>query len=409
MSRGILIVAPYLPWPADFGGAIRIYQFIKNLSREHHVILLAPAAREEIDAIEHLRHICDVTAVPVNWTFRQPAGHRKRVSQARSMLSRSSFVELAPPDRRFQLVMDRLFMTRHIDLVQYEFPQMARFRPLRPCPTILDNHNVEHELLARVARSAASLPQRVFNNIEWRKVRRLEQHVWADATLNMATSDRNAERIQAVTGAVVPIVPNGVDLSAYSEVQPSERVPGRVVFVGAMRHQPNANGARWYAEQVHPLVVEAVPGATFEIVGADPPPDVAALANDSVTITGRVDSVIPHLARAAVAVVPLAAGGGTRLKLLEAFASGVPVVSTSVGAEGLDIQRDRDLLIADTPRDFADAVIRALRGISLPSGYRTANALRLVQTYYDWESAVVPALVAAHETAIERFERSLQT
>jgi glycosyltransferase involved in cell wall biosynthesis len=406
MSRGILIVAPYLPWPADFGGAIRIYQFIKNMSHDHHVILLAPAAPEDLSAIEHLRHICDVTAVPVNWTFRQAAGMHKRVSQARSMLSRSSFVELAPPNAQFQSVMDRLFMTRHIDLVQYEFPQMARFRPLRPCPTILDNHNVEHELLARVARSAPSLPQRLFNNAEWRKVRRLERHAWASVTLNIATSDRDAERIQAATGAAVPVVPNGVDVNAYSNGQPSERMPGRVVFVGAMRHQPNASGARWYAEQVHPLVVEAVPGATFEIVGADPPPDVAALANDSVTVTGRVDSVTPHLTRASVAVVPLAAGGGTRLKLLEAFAAGVPVVSTSVGAEGLDVQRDRDLLIAGTPRGFADAVIRVLRGADLPPGYSTTNGRRLVQSNYDWQSAVVPALVAAHDVAIERFERA---
>jgi glycosyltransferase involved in cell wall biosynthesis len=322
------------------------------------------------------------------------------------MVSGSSFVELAPPGAQFQSVMDRLFMTRHIDLVQYEFPQMARFRPLRPCPTILDNHNVEHELLARVARSAESMPQRMFNNAEWRKVRRLERQAWAGVTLNIATSARDAERIQADTGAAVPVVPNGVDLSAYRDIQPSERVPGRVVFVGAMRHQPNAGGARWYAEHVHPLVVEAVPGATFEIVGADPPSDVAALESDSVTVTGRVDSVIPHLERASVAVVPLAAGGGTRLKLLEAFAAGVPVVSTSVGAEGLDVQRDRDLLIADTPRDFADAVIRVVRGADLPPGYSTSNGQRLVQSHYDWESAVVPALVAAHERAIERFKQS---
>ena len=405
MSRGILIVAPYLPWPADFGGAIRIYEFIRNLARGHRVILLAPAARSDTSAIQHLREICDVTAVPVAWTFRQPAGIGKRLTQARSALSRSSFVELASWDARFQSVMDRLFMTRHIDLVQYEFPQMARYGPLRPCPTILDSHNIEHELLSRVARSANFLPQRAFNNVEWRKARRLEHVAWANTTLNIATSERDAQHIQAMTGDVVPVIPNGVDLSAYSSVSRAERVPGRVVFTGAMRHQPNASGARWYAEHVHPLVIEAVRDATFEIVGADPPASVAALASGSVSITGHVESVIPHLAQASVAVVPLDAGGGTRLKVLEAFAAGVPVVSTSVGAEGLDVQRDTHLLIADTPRDFADADIRVLRGTDLPSGYSTANALRLVKADYDWASAVLPALVTAHDQAIERFER----
>jgi glycosyltransferase involved in cell wall biosynthesis len=131
-----------------------------------------------------------------------------------------------------------------------------------------------------------------------------------------------------------------------------------------------------------------------------------ALSSDSITVTGRVESVIPYLTRASVAVVPLAAGGGTRLKVLEAFAAGVPVVSTSVGAEGLDVAADSHLLVADTPRAFADAVVRALSGAGLPSGYSTANALRLVRSNYDWEAAVVPALVAAHDQAIERFQRA---
>ncbi len=406
MSRGILIVAPYLPWPADFGGAIRIYAFVRNLAREHDVMLLAPAAASEFAAIAHLRDICDVTAVPVDWTFRQPAGIDKRLVQARSVISRTSFVELASRDERFQLVMNRLFMTRHIDLMQYEFPQMARFRPLRPCPTVLDNHNIEHELLSRVARSTQVLPQRAFNNIEWRKVRRLEHDAWTHTTLNIATSSRDAKRIQEITGAVVPVVPNGVNVREYGTMTSAARDPARVIFIGAMRHQPNANAARWYAEEVHPLVVEAVPNATFEIVGADPPPSVIALASRSVTVTGRVESVIPHLAQAAVAVVPLNSGGGTRLKVLEAFAARVPVISTSVGVEGLDVEHGKHLLIADTPREFADAVIRVLGGSELPSGYSTASALRLVESDYDWEHAVVPELSKAHDEAIERFQRN---
>lgn len=406
MSRGILIVAPYLPWPADFGGAIRIYEVIKHLSRDRHVILLAPAAGPEMDAIQHLRDICDVTAVPVPWTFRQPAGRRKRLTQARSAVSQPSFVELASWEPRFQAVMDRLFMTRHIELVQYEFPQMASYRPLRACPTVLDNHNIEHELLASVARSTPSLPQRAFNNVEWRKLRRFEHAAWSSVTLNIATSSRDAKCIQVATGKPVPVIPNGVNVAAYDDVRSAIRLPGRVIFAGAMRHQPNADGARWYAERVHPLVVQAVPETTFEIVGADPPPDIVRLASGSIAVTGRVDSVQPHLAQASVAVVPLHAGGGTRLKILEAFAAGVPVISTTLGAEGLDAISDTHLTIADTARAFADAVIRVLHGDDLPSGYSTSHALALARAHYDWGSAIVPALVAAHDEAIARFNRS---
>jgi len=406
MSREILIVAPYLPWPADFGGAIRIYELVKHLSRDHHVMLLAPAARAEMDAIQHLREVCDVTAIPVVWTFRQPAGVAKRFTQARSVISRPSFVELASRDQRFQAVMDRLFMTRHIEIVQYEFPQMARYRPLRPCPTVLDNHNIEHELIARVARSAQSLPQRAFNSIEWRKLRRFECAAWSSVTVNVATSARDAERIRDMTGDVVPVVSNGVDLDAQAYARKATRTPGRVVFVGAMRHRPNADGARWYATQVHPLVLETLPDASFEIVGADLPTDILRLANQSISVIGRVESVTPHLAQASVAVAPLHAGGGTRLKILEAFAAGVPVVSTTLGAEGLDVVPDTHLLIADTARDFADAVIRVLRWNDLPAGYDTSYALQLAEARYDWGRAVVPALVAAHDLAFERFQSS---
>ncbi len=406
MSREILIVAPYLPWPADFGGAIRIYEFVKYLSRDHRVILLAPAARAEMDAIQHLREICDVTAVPVSWTFRQPAGLGKRLTQARSVVSRPSFVELASWQPRFQAVMDRLFMTRHIEIVQYEFPQMARYRPLRPCPVLLDNHNIEHELLARVAHSVQSLPRRAFNSIEWRKLRRFERDAWSSVTVNVATSIRDAERIQDTTGMVVPVIPNGVDLDFYASTGSAIRTPGRVVFVGAMRHQPNADAARWYTQQVHPLVLDAIPDATFEIVGADPPADILRLASDSIDVTGRVESVAPHLARASVAVVPLHAGGGTRLKILEAFAAGAPVVSTTLGAEGLDVVPGTHLLIADTARDFAHAVIRVLRRNALPPGYDTSHALQLAEARYDWGRAVVPALGAAHDLAFERFQDS---
>ncbi|MEX2314453.1 MAG: glycosyltransferase family 4 protein, partial [Thermomicrobiales bacterium] len=141
--------------------------------------------------------------------------------------------------------------------------------------------------------------------------------------------------------------------------------------------------------------------------GSDPPTEVAGLASRSVSVTGRVNSAVPHLARASVAVVPLHAGGGTRLKILEAFASGVPVVSTTIGAEGLDLVPGEHLLIADTPDTFASAVIDALRDTGdtgLPSGYSIAGAYELAASRYDWGTAVVPALVAAHDEAIERFQ-----
>jgi len=402
--RDVLVVTPYLPWPADFGGAIRIYEFIRALARDQRVIVLALVTESETDAVNALGELCDVTAVPVRSTMRQPAGWSKRLTQVQSALSPLSFAERATWNPQMQAVMDRLFMTRHIGLVHYEFAQMTRYRPLHACPTVLDNQNIEHELLERVARSSPSLPRRVFNNVEWRKVRRLEHAAWRSVTLNLATSERDAARISAVAGEPAAVVPNGVDITAYGSKQNAGRIPGRIVFVGAMRHGPNADGARWYIEHVHPLVMAAVPNATVEIVGADPPEDLRRLSSSSVSVTGRVENVVPHVSKASVTIVPLHAGGGTRLKILEAFAAGVPVVSTSIGAEGLDVVADRHLLIADTAPAFADAVIRVLRGTDLPASYSTEDAYRLAKETYDWTSGVAPLLTAAHNRAVERFD-----
>src|SRR4051812_34140446 len=159
---GVLIVAPYLPWPVDFGGAARIYNLVRQLARQHDVVVVAPLAGDERDALTALGKICDVTAVPAAWSARQAAGRRKRVQQLRSLAGRQSFQVRASFSPQMQAAIERLFLTRRIDVVQHEFPQMALYQTPRPCPTVLDAHNVEYELLRRVAGSSASLGQRIF-------------------------------------------------------------------------------------------------------------------------------------------------------------------------------------------------------------------------------------------------------
>jgi glycosyltransferase involved in cell wall biosynthesis len=127
------------------------------------------------------------------------------------------------------------------------------------------------------------------------------------------------------------------------------------------------------------------------------------MQSDTVTVTGRVESVVPHVAAASVVIVPLHAGGGTRLKILEAFAAGVPVVSTTIGAEGLDVTPDRHLLIGDTAREFAEAVINVLRGSNLPETFSVEAARQLVEDHYDWTTGVTPHLIDAYERAIASF------
>lgn len=399
MSRTILIVAPYLPVPANFGGALRIYHLIKNLAEAHNIILLAPGDESDLAAAWDLHDLCDVTLVPARSTARKPADRRKRLTQLRSIAGGRSFLELSSYNPQFQAVLNRIFMTRTIDLVQFEFPESALYTLPRSIPTVFDAHNVEHDLLRRVAASSASATKHAFNLMEARKLKRLEVNAWNQATICVATSERDAELMRRLTSTRVEVVPNGVDLDAFGEARQTTPKPHHAVFTGAMRHQPNADGASWYVREVHPLVQREAPDASIAIVGADPPAAIRALSSASVDITGQIDDVRPYLSSARVAVVPLWSGGGTRLKILEAFASGRPVVSTTIGAEGIDARDGEHVLLADTPEDFAQAIVRVFNDDELAGRLGSAGR-QLVEERYGWEQ-ITRQLIAAHDLALK--------
>ncbi len=395
MSRTILMVAPYLPVPANFGGALRIFNLLKHLAETHKVILLAPGSESDLAAAWGLHEICDVTLVPARSTSRQAADHHKRLTQLQSFAGGKSFLELSSYNPQLQAALDRLFMTRSIDLVQLEFPETSLYTLPRPVPAVFDAHNVEHDLLQRVAHSSVSSARRAFNLIESRKVRRLEISAWDRATVCVATSESDAERMRCLTSTRVEVVPNGVDLEAFGSAQQAVPQAGHVVFTGAMRHQPNADGASWYAREVHPLVQRHIPTATLSIVGADPPAAVQALSSTSIEVTGEVDDVRPYLGAAQVVAVPLWSGGGTRLKILEAFAAGRPVVSTTIGAEGIDARDGEHLLLADSPQAFAQAIVRLSEDRELADRLAFAGR-QLVEERYGWDR-VSRKLIEIHD------------
>ncbi|MDI3339046.1 MAG: glycosyltransferase, partial [Sphaerobacter sp.] len=330
----ILFVTPYLPDPPDFGGAARMFHLIRTVAAHHEVVVLSLAGPGEASPGGNLS--ARVIPVRVPLTARQPPDRRKRLAQVRSLLSRHSFQDALYHHPAMQAALDRLLRSEPVDLVQLEFAQMGRYRLPPGVPTVLDVHNVEHDVL-RQAATLGSLPRRLFNAIEYRKFRREEIAAWRRATACVATSAADAAAVAAATGREVAVVPNGVDLDDVPRLPLAGTDPAALVFVGAMRYRPNADAARWFVEAVFPRVRAALPTATLTIVGADPPPDVLALgAVPGVQVTGTVPTVRPWVERAGTVVVPLRAGGGTRLKILEAFAMGRPVVSTRLGAAGID-------------------------------------------------------------------------
>jgi len=196
----------------------------------------------------------------------------------------------------------------------------------------------------------------------------------------------------------ISVVPTGVDLSKYEYDPQVEPNCPLVVYTGSMDWEANIDGVEFFCREIWPVVLRKVPNARFRIVGRDPHPRVKKLASDSVEVTGTVPSIVPHLREAAVFVVPLRIGGGTRIKIYEGMATGKATVATSVGAEGLDVQHGRDILLEDDPKAFAEAIVTLLKDPGMRRRYEAAAAATARK--YDW-SVIGQTFVGVLRTTIE--------
>ena len=196
----------------------------------------------------------------------------------------------------------------------------------------------------------------------------------------------------------IAVVPNGIDPDRFASLARAPE-PGTILFTGLMSYYPNRHAAERFITRILPRVLERVPGARIQIVGANPPVSLRALASERVTITGFVRDVRPYFARAAVFAIPLAIGGGTRVKALEAMAAGVPIVSTTIGCEGLDVEDGQTVLIADDDEPFASAVARVLTDAGVARALSVSA--RVAVARYDWLE-VGPLLDRAAHAAARR-------
>jgi glycosyltransferase involved in cell wall biosynthesis len=263
---------------------------------------------------------------------------------------------------------------------------------------VLTLHNIESALSSRCAKIEPQRLKRVFWRLESKKLAALERQ-WlsaVEAVVVMSDTDRRAA-LRMAPNARVCTVENGVDTDEYETGVDGHR-DRSVVFTGSLGYPPNADGVMYFLDEVWPCVRQAAPDAVCVIVGRDPFPSLLARhGKNGVMVTGPVEDVRPYLARAGAVVVPLRAGGGTRLKILEAMAAGAAIVSTRLGAEGLDVESGRELLIADEPAAFARATIQLLTDGALRRRFGIA-ARRRAEERYDWRFAA-DALDAVYRTA----------
>lgn len=295
-----------------------------------------------------------------------------------------------------------LFNREKFDIVQVHQAYLAGSLPENtPARTLLDMHDVLSDHERRVMDSKKRPTHRIQGWLEWQKMRRFERKMVRrfDHCLTVSENDRHS--ISRLTRRDdISIVSNGVDVDYFLPCDGREQ-PNHLVFTGSMNYPPNAEAIRWFYRDIFPSIRKKVPGVSLTVVGWEPPPDVIALNDDpAVTVTGYVDDVRPYLAQAAVVIVPILSGSGTRLKILDAWAMGKTVVSTSLGAEGLAIEPGSNILLADEPAAFARSVARLLSDSSMC--YELGQAGReLVLQQYSW-SAIADELNEVYIHLMER-------
>ena len=380
----ILAVTPRVLEPADTGGRIRSRRLFEHLSRLHHVTLVCLRTEQDTDAhVEAMRGCCS-TLHTVDWHEAarfSPRFYQALATEFFNPLPHTMLKYRSPALR--ETVLSALASGRY-DVLLCDFLHMSiNCRDIVFRPKVLFQHNVESEIRHGLASHATNPLARAYLARDAAKVQRYEAQASGEFEHCITVSDEDCQTMTRLFGVKnVSAIPPAVDSDYFRPTQGGRALS--CVFLGSMDMLANQDAVLFFVRRILPRIRETVP-VTCSIVGRNPPRAIRRLADDvaGVTVTGTVDDVRPYLAAAQVLVVPLRIGGGTRIKIFEAMAMGIPVVSTRLGAAGLPVTDEENIVLADAPDDFAEAVIRMLRDES--SRRRVArNARRLVESDYTW-------------------------
>jgi glycosyltransferase involved in cell wall biosynthesis len=376
----VLIVSAQFPFPPRTGFARRVDALARTLARRHEVTVLSYARAGEAARDEERR----VRVVTVERTA--PSTLAKRAGQLASLASRHPYACRAVHSGEMQRAIDALCAYERFDVVQLEASVLCAFAVPAGPALVLDEHNIEYEVLARMQEGERSPLRRAFNRLELRRFRSFEEAWLRRVDGCVVTSPREARIVRAHAPATpAAIVPNGVDLDRFAPgAEPAE--PRTLVFNGILDYRPNVDAALHLVDEVWPLVRRACPDARLAIVGRGSDADRRRLARPGVEVLGEVEDVRVPIRRAAVSAVPIRMGGGTRLKVVEGLAMARPMVSTTRGCEGIAVRDGEHLLIADGAEAFAAAVVRLFEDPALGAALGAAGRA-LMEREYSWELA----------------------
>jgi sugar transferase (PEP-CTERM/EpsH1 system associated) len=397
----VVFVSEMFPYPLDTGGNVRTFNLLKGLAAQHRVTLVSTTRGEVTpEHVQHVREYCDeIRLVPV-----KPSNLLRDVRLLASglvsgepfVLSRHRFKAVSAELRSLFARRDRKFDVvhfNHLDSAMYAGDVPANIH------RVLDQHNVVLNQVKTTLANETHPLRKVVLRRELHNLRSYEAALCNRMQRCLACSQADVEALRAM-GVVAPtvVIANGVDLEYFRPVPIESTDARRVVFLGTLDYDPCERAVWYFCTEILPLVRRTIPELQFVAVGRNPSVRLKEIANAdrNVILTGRVEDVRTHVQQARGFAVPLLSGSGTRLKILEAMAMGIPVVSTTIGAEGLDIVHGEHAWIADTPTDFAAALVRVLT--DLPHAREMSRKARvLVEDLYGWP-AISAKLLAEYQS-----------
>jgi len=387
----ILVLSPLVPWPLHGGNLVRIYGILQELSRHgHEIVLLAGNEGPPLLADHPVRILCrDVQLYP-----RSSSAKREQpiVAALTSALSPQPYTVAKFGGRVVRENIRRILEEGQFDMILANFAFMAYAVPreyAQRTPIVLDEHESEGLLWRQYLRQGG-IPKRAFALLNLFKMRRFQKTLGQRIAAMLCASDRESKFARTFLPPHVKLwtVPNGVDTDYFVPYAPEGRESHSIVLCGGFGVYRNSEAAVWFARTVFPQVKKEVPHAEFWIVGSNPTQEVRQLAElPGIHVTGTVDDVRPFYARAAVTVAPYRYGEGTKLKVLEAMASGAPVVTTPIGCQGIKVIDGEHVLIANSADEFAQRIVFLLRNEELRKGL-AARARSVIEREYSWKKIV---------------------
>ena len=378
----VIFLTQVLPYPPNSGPKVKTYNLIKYLSDKVDLTLVSFVRGDQSEEIEVLKGLCSrVVTVPI-----QRSLLRDGWALIRSIGSGLPWLMVRDDRLAMRQAVKQLAETNQYDIVHADQLNMAQYALQVPSVRrVLDAHNALWLLYRRLSETMSFGLQKWLFTRDWKLLKKFEAKVCNqfDAVLAVSQEDKHAFEEAVGHELNINVIPITVDLDENLVIQRNLDAE-HILHIGTMYWAPNIDGILWFIEKVLPLIQKEKPDVKFDIVGARPPREIMEIGDKQpgINVTGYVVDTIPYIKQAGLMVVPLRAGGGMRVKILNAFANGIPVVSTTIGCEGIAVESGHHLLVADTPEDFAYAVLRVLENTNLANELGR-NGRTLIEEKYD--------------------------